>query len=257
MALGSQHLVGDIARGWPSGSLIRDFLSCGYRSWLRAATTFWAGAGWAFLVGVFRRSRMRKGSLKWTGAARVTCDALDQRGRGVEPLTARIEYLSSDPPPTLEITQNGEVFPDIVTAGFSRTDPSRPAEVVIDSSINGYPSLTPKSFKQALRKASGMAGLLLPWWQESGWATLSIMFVVDKEHHRSTTHKDGRDLEVWVSLYSNDLDEKAGARQALEAIEMGLALAARRARITVCSLPDDLRKAVLNESQPQMRPRQD
>ena len=98
-----------------------------------------------------------------------------------------------------------------------------------------------------------MADLLVPWWQESGWATLSIRLDVEKDRYRSTTHKDGRDLEVWVCVLSRGLDENAGALQAMEAIEEGLVLAARRAKITPCVPLDDVRAAVLNEARLQTK----
>lgn len=165
-------------------------------------------------------------ALRWKGSSTV-----ERAGHSVA-----IGNLFTDLPTEGVLDETPVDLPAITTHVHSDNDPANPSAVTIGE-IHFLPP--PRSFKTAWQEFRAAEEPLLAWWSTSGLAALLIQVAIGSTDDvgSSSTHRAGRDLEVWVTVDPATLTESNGAQAATKALQEGVRLAARRAKIP---FPSDL-----------------
>lgn len=184
-------------------------------------------------------SRGRLEAPVWLDSTTAAVGLLVDRGgrllRSAE-LVAGLDDLQAVAPLAVMALGTEPQVPTVRVTHFSTRDPARPADVVIGA-INGQPSLLPREHRLAWR-AVGQARLpeLKEWWSTSGLATLDVSAVCLAEASRPSSWLDGRDLSVEVPLNPRATAEVEPEQAALDALQVAVGVAARRAKIAPLTL---------------------
>lgn len=178
-------------------------------------------------------------AMRWQSATTVELVTSHWSGDHLSKSTTTIDELSPDLPVAGSPVLATPALPAVNTHLMSYDDPTRPPQVRLGE-IHGGPGKVPKSFRNTWQKLRAAEDLLLPWWAAGGWATLQVDVVPDLRAGGHSTRRTGRDLDVLVVVDCFKIDEATGAQVAVDALQTGIDLAARRAKIDSFTLPGEV-----------------
>lgn len=185
-------------------------------------------------------------TLRWHDDGNVDAMGTDVLGRVIATPNATLSDLNSRLPQDGSPLSRGSVGSVEIRVQTREDERSTRPVTVSSGGINAMPWLASSSLQAAWSRFGDCVHLLAPWWEESGFADLHISLSVQDWPVKSTTMAGEGSLEVFLCRDSHDLSAD-GPAIVLDAVQEAITRAARRAKIAPIEIPEEMRRAILDE----------